>query len=184
MLRKIALTTTGLAFCLLMFVYLLNAPEQAATVELRAVAPASVAAPAEVALAPVTNTPAPVVVEAVATVAPSPLPSPSVEERIVRLLEENNRGITTPVSISRMMDTITVRWALNDRDTGTMLAEADRRMVEAVGVLGDQYRLINFEGTFSLVYPDGRKAEEVVLWATYEDGRQVSRKVAPVLGME
>lgn len=178
MLRNIAITATGLTFCLLMFFYLLNAPEQAATVELRAVAPASVVAPAEVAVAPATNTPAPIAVEAVATV----VPSPSVEERIVRLLEENNRGVATPVSISRMMDTITVRWALNDRDT--MLAEADRRMVEAVSVLGSQYRLINFEGTFSLIHPDGRKAEEVVLWATYEDGRQVSRKVAPVLGRE
>jgi len=193
MLRNIALTATGLVFCLIMVFYLLNAPERSSRmVEIAAVAPASVVAPAEIATAP----PAPTTV-AVAVAVPTstpvlagattatPTPTPvAMETEIARIFEDNNRGLDVPVSVSRMMDVITIRWALSDREPDAIIAEADRRIGEVLPVLGNEYRLINFEGTFGLVYADGRRSEDVVLWVTYEDGREVSRKVAPVLGRE
>jgi hypothetical protein len=194
MLRNIALTATGLVFCLIMVFYLLNAPDRAArSIEIAAVAPASVVAPAEIA----TELPAPTVTAApVAGAVPTPTPVPTTEEatatptpaametEIARIFEDNNRGLDVPVRVSRMMDVITIRWALSDREPDAIIAEADRRIGEVLPVLGNEYRLINFEGTFSLVYADGRRSEDVVLWVTYEDGREVSRKVAPVLGRE
>lgn len=183
MLRNIALTAAALAFCLLMFVYLLNAPErppQTAQVAL----PVASTATAITVTPPTATAITPAQVAAVAVepspVAPTVQPSP-VETQIALIFEENNRGLDVPVKVSRMMDTITVRWALSDRETDAMLAEADRRIGEALPVLGDEYRLINFEGTFGLIHADGRRSEDVVLWVTYEDGREVSRKVAPVL---
>jgi hypothetical protein len=192
MLRNIALTATGLVFCLIMVFYLLNAPERSSRmVEIAAVAPASVVAPAEIATAP----PAPTVTAApVAGAMPTPIPATeeatatptpaAMETEIARIFEDNNRGLDVPVKVSRMMDVITIRWALSDREPDAIIAEADRRIGEVLPVLGNEYRLINFEGTFGLVYADGRRSEDVVLWVTYEDGREVSRKVAPVLGRE
>lgn len=185
MLRNIILTAAFLAFCLFMFVYLLNAPEyptQTAQVALPVASTATaitVTPPTATAITPaqvaaVAVEPSPVV----ATVQPSPV---AVETEIARILEDNNRGLDVPVKVSRMMDTITVRWALSDREPDAMLAEADERISEVLPVLGDEYRLINFEGTFGLIHADGRRSEDVVLWVTYEDGREVSRKVAPVL---
>jgi len=168
-----------------MFVYLLNAPERPPQVAQVAVPVASTVAAVTVTL-PTATTPA----QVAAVVEPSPvpptaLPSPvAVETQIARIFEDNNRGLDVPVKVSKLMDTITVRWALSDRETDAMLAEADARIAQALPVLGSEYRLINFEGTFGLIYADGRRGEDVVLWVTYEDGREVSRKVAPVLAGE
>ncbi len=190
MLRNIALTAAFLAFCLFMFFYLLNAPEYPPQVAGVAVPVASTTTTITMAVATATAI-TPAQVAAVTTVVepslvpPTALPSPvAVETQIARIFEDNNRGLDVPVKVSKLMDTITVRWALSDRETDAMLAEADARIAQALPVLGNEYRLINFEGTFGLIYADGRRGEDVVLWVTYEDGREVSRKVAPVLAGE
>lgn len=178
MLRNIALTAAFLAFCLFMFFYLLNAPEYPPQV-------AQVAVPVASTTTAITVTPptaTAITPTQVATVTTAVEPSPvAVETQIAQIFEDNNRGLDVPVKVSKLMDTITVRWALSDRETDAMLAEADARIAQALPVLGNEYRLINFEGTFGLIYADGRRGEDVVLWVTYEGGREVSRKVAPVL---
>lgn len=186
MLRNIALTAIALAFCLIMFAYLQYAPERPPqTVDRIAVAPASTAI--QVAHTPTAQPTATAEVVQVLTAAPTPTSTPTeapetLETAVARVLEDNNRGIETPVSVSLILDTLTVRWALNDR--ADVVADADTQIEQALGVIGDEYRLINFEGTFGLIYPDGRRSEDVVLWVTYEGGREVSRKIAPVLGRE
>lgn len=103
-----------------------------------------------------------------------PTPTPTLDDELRRIFGDD-------VEVNRLSGGfLTVRWRLSDLDTDRMLADADRRIAEAMPLVSD-FVLVNFEGTSGIRYPDGRRTVEVVYWITVEGDTITARKESPVL---
>lgn len=104
----------------------------------------------------------------------TPIPTPTLDDELRRIFGDD-------VEVNRLSGGfLTVRWRLSDLDTDRMLADADRRIAEAMPLV-DDFVLVNFEGTSGIRYPDGRRTVEVVYWITVEGNTITARKESPVL---
>lgn len=105
---------------------------------------------------------------------PTATPTPDADAELRRIFGDD-------VEVNRLSGGfLTVRWRLSDLDTDRMLADADRRIAEAMPLV-DDFVLVNFEGTSGIRYPDGRRTVEVVYWITVEGNTITARKESPVL---
>lgn len=101
-------------------------------------------------------------------------PTPTLDDELRRIFGGK-------VEINRLSGGfLTIRWRMSDLDTDRMLADADRRIDEAMPLVSD-FVLVNFEGTSGIRYPDGRRTVEVTYWITVEGNTITARKESPVL---